>query len=776
MPYNTSTDLYQTSKYIYDPTDLTVYATLQDAINGANADGGGLVTVRGAGVTITESLTLYDKIRIKASDVDSFDAHLVTIVGQHTLPSTGSVAFEGLNLATTGTDNIAHRGSPGTGTVSFIDCNFDINNGFILFADDGWGILEIINCSDTSTASGIVSNSSDGPTIYIESSQNIGTSKTSFLHDGGLEIRNSFIDAPIRMTTATPCELHNSRFDANLRFGNGSTVDIFDCYLNSGTEALTLDGGSTVNFHSGTVNVTGGTDCYGGTGTLTLGTVDYVDSKIINAGLLLNFLPKTDRDTPFIVGLYGQFSTFSAAIGAGGTYIKLIGNVTENITFAAGLTIVGVPFSSQITGTHIPDTAAGTTYFSNIQFNSTTHFFSSAGVGSLAFNFDSCRFNLTGGGTGTILNIPNWTATIQEFNNCEDITSGSDTSVFNCGAAFVEITNCYLGINGTSTCSGALFMKHSQCDNDIDITGGSLEFYDSEVFGNLTFTDCDTEIYKSNIYGSITTSGTGSHDFYESHAKGDAGAAITHNGTGTLTAYDNFFYTTGITPIDGTGTIVQNNNSLPGLFDTKVIRHAPSAYAIPAGDTVTDAIQIWKLSDVGSVYIEDAGTLRAILRMNTTTDTLTLGYYGSTLLDFTKIYCGNDGEIDLYSDSIVLTWVIKDSTAYGRMITPMNNQTGTTYTLALTDCNKFINLYNANAITLTLPQAATADLPDGFQCTIIQAGAGQVTIVKEGTDTISSADGLVKTRTQYSAVTIVNRGDYNSDGTTAWFISGDLTA
>jgi hypothetical protein len=53
----------------------------------------------------------------------------------------------------------------------------------------------------------------------------------------------------------------------------------------------------------------------------------------------------------------------------------------------------------------------------------------------------------------------------------------------------------------------------------------------------------------------------------------------------------------------------------------------------------------------------------------------------------------------------------------------INAQTGTTYTLTGSDTGKILTLSNASAITVTIPTG----LPVGFNCTIMQKGAGAIT-------------------------------------------------
>ncbi len=79
----------------------------------------------------------------------------------------------------------------------------------------------------------------------------------------------------------------------------------------------------------------------------------------------------------------------------------------------------------------------------------------------------------------------------------------------------------------------------------------------------------------------------------------------------------------------------------------------------------------------------------------------------------------------------------------------MNFQTGTTYTLLASDNGKIITFNNASPITLTVPA-----LFAGFNCMIIQLGAGQVTLSGSGT-TISNRSGLTKTGGANAIATLI---------------------
>jgi len=95
----------------------------------------------------------------------------------------------------------------------------------------------------------------------------------------------------------------------------------------------------------------------------------------------------------------------------------------------------------------------------------------------------------------------------------------------------------------------------------------------------------------------------------------------------------------------------------------------------------------------------------------------------------------------------------------------INAQTGTTYTLLSSDAGKVITLDNASAITLTVPTGLGAN----FNCTLVQLGAGQVTISGSGT-TVSNRSSHTKIAGQYGAATLLSYAD------TTWILAGDTTS
>jgi len=121
---------------------------------------------------------------------------------------------------------------------------------------------------------------------------------------------------------------------------------------------------------------------------------------------------------------------------------------------------------------------------------------------------------------------------------------------------------------------------------------------------------------------------------------------------------------------------------------------------------------------------------------------------------------GNGGKY-LKTDGSAASWNNVDIT--------ISTATGTTYTPAVTDVNKLVQLNNAASITVTVPAAVFSV---GQQVNIQQTGAGQVTVQGDGTTVLTStgASGPApRTRAQYSAATIVCTSSNN------FTVIGDLS-
>jgi hypothetical protein len=77
----------------------------------------------------------------------------------------------------------------------------------------------------------------------------------------------------------------------------------------------------------------------------------------------------------------------------------------------------------------------------------------------------------------------------------------------------------------------------------------------------------------------------------------------------------------------------------------------------------------------------------------------------------------------------------------------------TNYPLTAADNGKVIQSTSASAVTITIP----SNLPAGFNCTVVQMGAGQITFA----GTYLNRGNFTKTASQYAIVSILHMGSNN---------------
>jgi hypothetical protein len=94
---------------------------------------------------------------------------------------------------------------------------------------------------------------------------------------------------------------------------------------------------------------------------------------------------------------------------------------------------------------------------------------------------------------------------------------------------------------------------------------------------------------------------------------------------------------------------------------------------------------------------------------------------------------------------------------------------GTSDTPVLADAGKLIETSSGSATTITVPLNSSVSYPVGTQITLLQTGAGQLTVAATGGVTINATPGL-KLRAQWSSATLIKRA------TDTWVLIGDLTA
>jgi hypothetical protein len=106
----------------------------------------------------------------------------------------------------------------------------------------------------------------------------------------------------------------------------------------------------------------------------------------------------------------------------------------------------------------------------------------------------------------------------------------------------------------------------------------------------------------------------------------------------------------------------------------------------------------------------------------------------------------------------------------GANVAGVNAQTGTTYTLVLSDAGKLVSMNNSASNTLTVPLNASVAFSIGTVVNIVSLGVGQTTIAAASGVTIYSYGSKTKLTGRYSQAALIKRT------TDSWVLAGDLIA
>ncbi len=101
---------------------------------------------------------------------------------------------------------------------------------------------------------------------------------------------------------------------------------------------------------------------------------------------------------------------------------------------------------------------------------------------------------------------------------------------------------------------------------------------------------------------------------------------------------------------------------------------------------------------------------------------------------------------------------------------PATNAQVSSYTLVLTDANKFVDVSNASANNLTVPTNASVAFAVGTTITLTQTGAGLMTVVASGGVTVTTSSGVLTSPGQNSPMVL------RKTGTDTWYLYNGTTA
>lgn len=185
------------------------------------------------------------------------------------------------------------------------------------------------------------------------------------------------------------------------------------------------------------------------------------------------------------------------------------------------------------------------------------------------------------------------------------------------------------------------------------------------------------------------------------------------------------------------------------LQDQTVMRFASSsARATALGASVAEGMMSY-LDDTNAVYVYDGSAWQNIGSAgDITAVTAGTGLSGG----------GTSGDVTVSFDYSIGNQAIE------------NAQTGTSYTLVLTDAGKMVTMSNASSNTLTVPPNSSVAFPTNTRIDLIQYGAGQTTVAAGSGVTIYSSGAKLKLTGQYSGASLWKKS------TDVWVLIGDIAS
>lgn len=190
---------------------------------------------------------------------------------------------------------------------------------------------------------------------------------------------------------------------------------------------------------------------------------------------------------------------------------------------------------------------------------------------------------------------------------------------------------------------------------------------------------------------------------------------------------------------------------------------SPGLRIIRSGTGVESLVQIT------SAGLTATNTSQSALRLDPTINQSGTAGYSVLYVEATESSLGSGAKLlaDFRANGVSRFSISNTGAVTSQQI--INAQTGTAYTLVLSDAGQVVTLTNAASITLTVPPNASVAYPIGTSIDLLQMGTGQVTVAPGTGVTINTVSGL-SLSSQYATATLLKIS------TDAWVISGSLSA
>jgi hypothetical protein len=196
-----------------------------------------------------------------------------------------------------------------------------------------------------------------------------------------------------------------------------------------------------------------------------------------------------------------------------------------------------------------------------------------------------------------------------------------------------------------------------------------------------------------------------------------------------------------------------------GSTSFKKIAVGTNAHVLQADSTVSDGGVKW--GTVATAGIADGAVTEAKLA----TDSVTAAKIAAGAVTATELASDAVTTAKILDGNVTTAKIADDAVTSAKIAAPTLTSKTDSFTLALVDENCTMQCNKATAMTVTVPTSSIA-FANGAVVTLMQYGAGQVTVAGDTGVTIRSSNGL-KLRTQYSMGTLVKISD------TEWVLSGD---
>lgn len=333
-------------------------------------------------------------------------------------------------------------------------------------------------------------------------------------------------------------------------------------------------------------------------------------------------------------------------------------------------------------------------------------------------------------GTGTTNYLPKWTSS-SALGNSLVYDNGTNVLINTTSDSGQK-----LQVNGTIKADGRIFINAGN-GNQLYLNNAG------ERYTQITFDNNSTSISQAYLaWDSVA-------NFFEMYAKTGGGLKFYANQSEAMIITTSSFV--GIGTSTPSYKLDVNRSSLGTIAQFITLDGTYNPRLLISG--TAEGIQLFATYSSGGAEALMFGTANSE-KMRLTSNLL----IGSTV---------DSGERLQVTGSAKITGDVNISGVFRETLTT-NRQTAS-YTLALADNGKLVEMNVATANNLTVPLNSSVTFPIGTKIDLAQYGAGQTTIVATSGVTVRSAGGALKLAVQYSGGSLIKIG------TDEWYLFGDIT-